>query len=626
MSPLTRCTPALLALACTASPAHVPTHAFMPSPADGIPVVQPNDNREPAGTLENGVLTLKLVAMNARWYPEDPEGANAEMVALAEEGKAPQIPSPLIRVPKGTMIDATIRNSLSDSTIWVHWLATHPLSGDDSVAIPPGASHAFRFEAGEPGTYMYRVTPGIPDWDVLEREQMVGALIVDEPGPRPDDRVFVLNIWSQPPDSAAGIPPREALAINGRSWPWTERQEAATGDTLRWRVVNGTIRNHPMHLHGFYFRVDARGTSLRDTSYTAAQQRLAVTEDMSSFSTMAMTWVPERPGNWLLHCHLAFHVVPEARLEQVPAHTHSSDPRQHMAGLVMGIAVRPGAGYRDVARDNVRSINLFIDEGKPVRKSPRALGYVQQHGPNAPAVDSVVIPGAPLVLNRGVPTDITVTNRLRESSAVHWHGIELESFSDGVAGWSGAVNRVAPAIAPGKTFKARLTLPRAGTFIYHTHMNDVEQITSGLYGAIVVLEPGKEFDPGSDHVYVAGWDGDGEGREPFVVNGDSIAPPKLLRAGMPQRLRFVNIGPAQRFFFELHRDGAVTQWTPVAKDGADLPPHQAVQGRAIRRLGVGETFDATFTPEPGEYVVVVRLPVNAQFNGETIFRQRLIVP
>jgi hypothetical protein len=110
------------------------------------------------------------------------------------------------------------------------------------------------------------------------------------------------------------------------------------------------------------------------------------------------------------------------------------------------------------------------------------------------------------------------------------------------------------------------------------------------------------------------------------VNGDSVAPPQTLRASVPQRLRFVNIGPAQRFFFELHRDDAIAQWTPVAKDGADLPPHQVIEGRAARRLGVGETFDASFTPEPGEYVVVVHLPVTPEFKGETIFRQRLIVP
>ena len=52
-------------------------------------------------------------------------------------------------------------------------------------------------------------------------------------------------------------------------------------------------------------------------------------------------------------------------------------------------------------------------------------------------------------------------------------------------------SRTAPAIAPGDSFEARFTPPRAGTFIYHTHIDDIRQPSSGLYGAIIVLEPGQ---------------------------------------------------------------------------------------------------------------------------------------
>lgn len=54
---------------------------------------------------------------------------------------------------------------------------------------------------------------------------------------------------------------------------------------------------------------------------------------------------------------------------------------------------------------------------------------------------------------------------------------------------------------------AALTLSRAGTFIYHTYLNDEEQLTSGLYGAILVLEPGDTFDSSRDHAVLVGWDG-----------------------------------------------------------------------------------------------------------------------
>jgi hypothetical protein len=42
---------------------------------------------------------------------------------------------------------------------------------------------------------------------------------------------------------------------------------------------------------------------------------------------------------------------------------------------------------------------------------------------------------------------------------------------------------------------AHLILPRAGTFIYPHPLNDLEQLTSGLFGAIVVLESGNHSIP-----------------------------------------------------------------------------------------------------------------------------------
>jgi FtsP/CotA-like multicopper oxidase with cupredoxin domain len=211
------------------------------------------------------------------------------------------------------------------------------------------------------------------------------------------------------------------------------------------------------------------------------------------------------------------------------------------------------------------------------------------------------------VLTRNEPTDIVVVNRLREPAAIHWHGIELESYSDGVAGWSGSGNRLAPSIQPGDSFIARLTLPRAGTFIYHTHMNDIEQLTSGLYGGIVVLEPGRRFDPRLDHVYVAGWDSDAEPIH-LLVNGDSLPPPLHLAAGVRHRFRFVNIGAAVRWPFSVYRDTSLVEWRMLARDGAELPPAQALTEPSVERVDVGETRDVEFVPAPGTYRLVVGDP------------------
>ncbi|HEU5040904.1 MAG TPA: multicopper oxidase domain-containing protein, partial [Gemmatimonadales bacterium] len=480
----------------------------------------------------------------------------------------------------------------------------------DSLSLQPGASASVTFAVGEPGTYAYWAAfgpslhrPGIDP----EHEQLGGAFVVDPPGGSPPDRIMVINSWGTALDS---IRYRRALTINGRSWPYTERIEATVGDSVRWRVVNASRRGHPMHLHGFYFRLDGLGNGLADTTLAPGQRPMVVTQSMRPFQTMALTWVPERRGNWLFHCHIGFHVVPDSRLDPPPPESHdrmAHDPTVHMAGLVVGIAVRPAPGAVEPGRETARRLHLFVQEGPRRGRAPRAMSYVLQRGARTPASDSIEAGSSLLVLTRGEPTDIVVVNRLAEPAAIHWHGIELESYSDGVAGWSGSGDLLAPSIQPGDSFVARLTLPRAGTFIYHTHMNDIEQLTSGLYGGLVVLEPGQRLERGRDHVFVAGWDGDGSPPH-LLVNGDSLPSPLHLAAGVSHRLRLVNIGAATRWPFSLRRDTSLVTWRMRARDGAELPPTQALTVPSLAWLDVGETRDVEFVPAPGRYRLVVGDP------------------
>ena len=213
------------------------------------------------------------------------------------------------------------------------------------------------------------------------------------------------------------------------------------------------------------------------------------------------------------------------------------------------------------------------------------------------------------MLTRDEPTDILVHNRLKETTAIHWHGLELESYSDGVPGWSGTAQNTAHSIPPGGTFLAHLSMPRAGTFIYHTHMRDLLQLTAGLYGAIVVLEPGQKFDPKTDHVFVSGWDWEwncctGKGIH-MLVNGDSVSSrPIYMHVGEVNRLRFVNMGAAAPAVYSLRRDTTLVEWRARAKDGADLPAVQAIMGPGRVAVDVGETYDFEFTPTlAGEYTL-----------------------
>ena len=89
------------------------------------------------------------------------------------------------------------------------------------------------------------------------------------------------------------------------------------------------------------------------------------------------------------------------------------------------------------------------------------------------------VPGPVLEAKQGVPLEIEFTNRLPEPTVIHWHGLRIPAAMDGTE----VVQRP---VQPGETFTYRFTPPDAGTFWYHPHLNETEQLEKGLYGALVV--------------------------------------------------------------------------------------------------------------------------------------------
>ena len=89
------------------------------------------------------------------------------------------------------------------------------------------------------------------------------------------------------------------------------------------------------------------------------------------------------------------------------------------------------------------------------------------------------VPGPILEAKQGVPLEIEFTNRLPEPTVIHWHGLRIPAAMDGTE----VVQRP---VQPGETFTYRFTPPDAGTFWYHPHANETEQLEKGLYGALIV--------------------------------------------------------------------------------------------------------------------------------------------
>jgi manganese oxidase len=573
-----------------------------------------NDNRRAAGTLRNGKLELTLSIVNAQWFPEDESGPSIDMQAFAEDGRAPEIPGPMIRVPEGTEIHVTLRNSLGVEAL-VRGFHTRPAMSDAGIRVPAGATREVTFLAGAPGTYFYWATTTNKPllYRVDHDSQLSGAFIVDPAGaPPPKDRVFVIGLFNEDKDSAAGrLPrPREIAVFNGKSWPHTERFTFTEGDTTRWRIIDASAAPHPLHMHGFYFDVERSGSALADSGLAPTAISRANTKLLQSGNTMAIRFVAERAGNWLFHCHLALHVDGNSKLaniinvrpwaEMEREHAHAHHGINEMAGLILGIHVLPRGEHRVAAAGTPQNLRLLIQSAPSGYSHKPAIGFVLQHGAE-PGKDSVMLPGPTLLLERGRPARITVVNKLDVSTAVHWHGMEIESYPDGVAGWSGSGNKIAPAIQPRDSFIAEFTPPRAGTFVYHSHINELTQTNSGMYGALIVTDSAHPFDPRIDKIVLVGGGGPGtvESRSTGMVNGTS-APQLELEAGTTYRLRLIQIHPQAVVIFRLGTDSTTARWTPVAKDGADLPAAQSTERAATVVMGAGETGDFLYTPDrPG---------------------------
>jgi FtsP/CotA-like multicopper oxidase with cupredoxin domain len=583
--------------------------SFISHPAPP-PVLAPNDNTRPAGKTRDGLTTIELDAVPATWHLQGGASSIKFTDAFAERGKAPTMPGPLVRVNAGATVHFNVRNRLARPvTFYVPTSATTA----DSIVVLPGATGDVTTRATNAGNFFYRATDGTAASTKLRiAGALAGAFVVDTAGAagKPRDRIMMIMMT---PDSglvhaaenANPIVSNEgafAFTINGRSWPNTERIFTTVGDTLHWRVINASWDVHPMHLHGFYFNVDRFDGPFAQRDGQTTPAGPVVTERMSNFSSMSVTWMPERPGNWLFHCHFALHLHP-------PEYNPHEVPGDHaltgMTGLVVGILVKPRGSSPAVAQASVRKLRLiavrdaaFPDSAPSMRFVLDEQGKRSDAGPRfSPTLD----------LTQNEPVAITVVNTLTEPTSVHWHGMELESYNDGVSGWSGQPSRLAPAIAPGDSFVARFTPPRAGTFMYHSHFDDTRQQPAGLVGPMIVRgtnEPPRQDD---HEILLNGTPQAILGAGPVAVNGRVNPDTIVFRVGHPQRLRFIGITlvnpnasvtltARSDSSFRNSPDSMIVQWRQVAKDGADLPAAARTLRRAQQIVSIGETFDFEYTP------------------------------
>jgi len=88
------------------------------------------------------------------------------------------------------------------------------------------------------------------------------------------------------------------------------------------------------------------------------------------------------------------------------------------------------------------------------------------------------VPGPTLRWREGDTVTLAVTNRMKKSASIHWHGVRVPADMDGVPGLS------YPGIDSGETFVYRFPVKQSGTYWYHSHTRFQEQ--TGLLGALII--------------------------------------------------------------------------------------------------------------------------------------------
>jgi FtsP/CotA-like multicopper oxidase with cupredoxin domain len=411
-----------------------PPRVPLPRPVANAPLARVNDNRRPAGSRSGKTLTLSLDVIEAAYQPEGEHDPVVRVLAFAESGKAPQVPGPMLRAPVGTTVRLTLRNR-SDSAIMMGGLRRSLPEERDTLNIAPGATREITFRLDKVGNFFYwaglKRLSTFTDREWLD-SQLNGAFIVDSaraPAPSDRERVWLITEWFHPFPKTQTF--ESALTFNGKAWPYNERLNFTQGDSVHFRIINAAAVEHPLHLHGFYFRVARSGGARADTVVPTSLQPLQNMRIVPIGGSLSLSFLPTTPGNWVFHCHFASHVGEVVSLHDSPdAFTIPSPTGDHampahdmpgghtMRGLVIGMHIAPAPGYKEPVVGERRLINLLIQKRRNALVGGQtAYGFLLQTDTTTPARDSIQLPGPVLELKRGQPVRILVKNHRQRCTA-----------------------------------------------------------------------------------------------------------------------------------------------------------------------------------------------------------------
>lgn len=257
---------------------------------------------------DNGVKVFHLIA-----EPVKREFAPGMIVNCW--GYNGQTPGPTIEAMEGDRVRILVTNKLAEHTT-IHWHGVLLPNGMDGVGglnqpqIKPGETFVYEFTLCQHGTQMYH-----PHADEMVQMAMgmEGFFIIhpkETEQPRIDrDFCIFLQEWFVEPGTSTPNPnimtDFNLFTFNSRVFPGTAPLVARLGDRVRIRIANLSMDSHPIHLHGYNFKI----TGTDGGWIPATGQWPETTVNVPPGTTRDIEFIANAPGDWALHCHKNHHVM-----------------------------------------------------------------------------------------------------------------------------------------------------------------------------------------------------------------------------------------------------------------------------------------------------------------------------
>jgi uncharacterized membrane protein len=219
------------------------------------------------------------------------------------------------------------------------------------------------------------------------------------------------------------------------------------------------------------------------------------------------------------------------------------------------------------------------------------------------------VPGPRLRIRQGDRVRINVTNRLPESTTVHWHGLILPNVMDGPA------EVTQKPIQPGEVYRYEFTAVQSGTYFYHSHDHVDRQQALGLYGALIIdpANPADEVRADQEYtIQLQEWlmrEGltypampmDRGQPNYFTINGRAYPETDVIRMKVGETLKIRFIGSNTGFIHPMHVHGG--PFTVVARDGETLSVSARYKADTVN-VGPGQRYDVVWTAlKPGKWMI-----------------------